>query len=293
MKYRLPAVCVGPVSAMVFVMSAVSAQAVSYSLTSQGPNVLTGNQPGENSSFFQSVMNSYDPDFDNGDGTFGAQTVQGFATAQIYIQGRETGSIGPDDDFRAFCIQFDQGLAIPSNGSPPNSTYDRNTTHFDSLRRDKIATLLANAYTDGASTVEYAALQLAVWKVAHSDLTPVTGAAYDLNLDSDQNLFEGGYFNVGLDPDDVPIVNGVEDDHPSVWALTLSYLDGLDEDGSNDWDLVRFEDTTLTFLTSATSQDLVVIPEGSDIVPAPLPAGLPLAAAGLGALAVIRRRRRS
>jgi len=270
------------VAAVAIVVAAQDAQGATFDLTAQGRNVLVGNDPGEVSTLLNAQANQA-----SGSG----QAVSRLNTAAIRMRGRESGSDADWLDYIAFCIQIDQALSLPGAGATPNSSYVLTPTHLGAERRNLLSTLFANAYDPAGDAAHQAAFQLVIWKLVHSEDAP--DVMFDLTADMAANV-ERGYYNFDRAPDGSAIPNGFRNAHPGAWTKAESFLEGLDGDGTDDWETLDFASSNLSIFVSPTSQNLIALGEGVPVEMSvmPVPAGLPLALSGLGALALLRRRAR-
>ena len=119
--------------------------AASYNITAQGSSdgnlsLLQGDAANEINTLQGAEANRYNATDD-------VQSVQMLYTAQFYIQGHQDGtSPSTAEQFRAFCVQFDQYVVVPALDSGQSTSYDQTTTHLNRERRDALATLRSKTF---------------------------------------------------------------------------------------------------------------------------------------------------
>lgn len=209
----------------------------------------------------------------------GTQRTAALFAGSHHLKLRPSGSTDAYRDFIAFSLEVTQPITTSAT-VPVAFTDDR--SRLDAARRDKIATLIFNAFNPAGSAVHHAAVQLAIWKLAYGDIASPQGDAFRLAARSSQTLSAGFFslpqhWNGAVPAQSFALV-------PGLVAMTRGYLGKIDGAGPDDWAPVSGRH--LRILTSPESQDLV------SYTPAvPLPAAGMLLGTGLGALALRRRRR--
>lgn len=204
----------------------------------------------------------------------------------LQLKHRPSGSSGAYTDFMAFCVEITATLQT----SPRSDlTYTESTSVLNPLRQTLVATLYQEVYDPVGSVAHQGAFQLALWKLAHGDVSQPAGDGFDIRATSS---LSPGVLSFALKANGSNQPRSFDYFTPGTFDLAQSWLDNLNGT-SGGWSLNGAVSDYVTFLTNGTSQDLVTAAFNRGPSPAPAPIPLPPAAllsgAGVVALLMVRR----
>lgn len=218
----------------------------------------------------------------------GRQQTSMLAAGGFRLRQRDAGSTDAYTDFIAFCIEITSSLRT-SAGTATN--YDDHDLLLDPHRRTLIATLYQEVWDPTGSVLHQGAFQLALWKLAHGDVSQATGDGFSVTASSS---LDPGVMSFTRKPDGRSIQKTFEHYTPGVFSLAQGWLDRLDGQGA-DWTLSGSVSDHVTFLSSDTGQDLVTAaypgPINAPPPAIPVPPAIVLTGGAIGILGWMRLRR--
>lgn len=182
----------------------------------------------------------------------------------LHLKKRVAGSDDAYEDFVAFSIGATDRLRVGKNRS---RSYSDARPAFGKKRQRMIATLLHRAYDADGGAVNHASVQIALWKIAHGNISSPNGNAFDFDAYSGAGIAGG---RIALGGGDVRDVKSFAERAPMAARLAKRWLRRLDGDGRGDWDLVSGDG--VMFLSSETSTNLVTF---KDPITQQAPAAMP------------------